>query len=451
MEVSPAPAPEPEPAAGPAPEPQLRLVERTASVFELAAESGPPMLLVSCADTGPTRHPSTEVLWANTSAVTLLGLDPETLRAPAPVDAAPVSDWTRQVGFVVAGAPAPGPDWLAATISTPAVPSGQLLFRTQAVPTPEDPTRHLVWLRPAADEVVRAEHAAADADFRFRTLGENAPIGILMSEAGLRLAFANAHFAKVARMSIDDLLGTGWLSVFAEEDTAAIVDMAQGVLAGTASSMTVRLRRTDGKQRWVHVKLAPVVTWNRAAGFVGTVEDVTSRLSHETELKYQASHDALTGLANRRYLLSTLADLFDCRRREDRQFAVLFFDLDGFKEVNDHYGHDAGDRLLIEVARRMSSVAREDDLVGRLAGDEFVVVLRHISTLQEAHAAATRQLTELSREIRLGSSVVTVSASVGVALAQDHQSAEGILRAADSSMYEAKRASRPADPTRASA
>ena len=127
-------------------------------------------------------------------------------------------------------------------------------------------------------------------------------------------------------------------------------------------------------------------------------------------------------------------------RGHDRDFAVLFLDLDGFKSVNDTFGHDVGDRALIEVARRMQRVARETDLLARVAGDEFVVVLRNIYTETEAEAAARRHLEALRAPLRLGRNEVTLSASIGVALPSGFDTPEALLTAADRVMYEAKSA-----------
>jgi diguanylate cyclase len=121
---------------------------------------------------------------------------------------------------------------------------------------------------------------------------------------------------------------------------------------------------------------------------------------------------------------------------------VLFCDLDGFKQINDTLGHEAGDRVLIEVAQRLSTTARDHDLVARIAGDEFVVLIREIGSYHDAEAAASRQLAALKSPIVVAGTSVVVSASIGVAMARDYESAAELLRAADRGMYEAKRAGR---------
>jgi len=135
-----------------------------------------------------------------------------------------------------------------------------------------------------------------------------------------------------------------------------------------------------------------------------------------------------------------LSVLLDSRRSRDRGAAVLFCDLDGFKEINDTLGHDAGDRVLIEVGQRLSSTARDHDLVARMAGDEFVVMIREIDGIADAEAAAGRLLQSLTAAIRVGGRPLHISASIGIAMARDHDNATTLLQAADRGMYEAKRA-----------
>lgn len=308
-----------------------------------------------------------------------------------------------------------------------------------STPSPSAPIRYLLWLRPATDELVEAEEAVAEAEFRFRTLGDNAPIGIVVSDVGLRLSFVNDGFAAIVGIDRESLLGTNWLDVFNAEDLPSVIEGLEGTLAGKRADLSVRVHCSTGAQRWVQLRLAPVTTRRRAAGFVGTVEDITARRTWESQLAHQARHDALTGLANRRQLLESLTDDYLGGRRNDHSMALLFFDLDGFKAVNDTYGHDAGDRLLVEVARRLSAAVRDGDLVARIAGDEFVVMLRHTADRAEAVTAAKRLLAALEDDVPMGSNRVQISASVGVAMAADHESAADLLRCADLGMYEAKR------------
>jgi diguanylate cyclase (GGDEF)-like protein/PAS domain S-box-containing protein len=415
--------------------------EREAA-FAAAADFGPPLLVIS---SGPVPGNGLRVHWANSAAHGLLGRSLN-LEGELAAEGEPVAriglpkNWVVVADQLIAGHDV-GDEWHSAALDTPELAGTQVRLRLRPVPAAggSSDDLYLLWLRPADDELVRAEEAVAEAEFRFRTLGENAPIGIVVSDVGLRLGFVNDGFAAIVGMDREALLGNNWLDVFDAEDLPAVLEALEGTLSGRRADMTVRVHCSTGPQRWVQLRLAPVTTRRRAAGFVGTVEDITARRYWESQLAHQAHHDSLTGLANRRRLLDALTEYYVGRRVGDQRMALLFFDLNGFKGVNDTYGHDAGDRLLIEVARRLSGAARDGDLVARIAGDEFVVVLRDAATRSQADAAADRLLAAVSQDMAVAGSTVRVSASVGVAMAADHDNAAELLRCADEGMYEAKR------------
>lgn len=155
----------------------------------------------------------------------------------------------------------------------------------------------------------------------------------------------------------------------------------------------------------------------------------------------RALRDPLTGLANRALLVEALAGALARMTRSGRRPAVMFLDLDGFKAVNDAYGHDTGDDLLIEVARRVIECVRTTDVVGRFGGDEFVVVLEDVGDIAVVQLIADRILHRLSETMLLRNAVVRIGASIGVSLArEDTMTAEELLAEADAAMYRAKRA-----------
>jgi diguanylate cyclase (GGDEF)-like protein len=321
--------------------------------------------------------------------------------------------------------------------------------------------------------------ARAEAEHWIRAVAEHAPIGIILSEAGIRLGFVNTAFAALLDRPAPALRGQGWLAGIHPADLPTLQTALAQVLTGQPAEATVRVvpdlpghsdpdgsdqggsvRRTssgaEGREpasggggptsghrgvgsRWVQFQLVPVTTPRRAAGFVATVEDVTDRRARDSALTYQAYHDPLTGLANRRRLVETLTDLLDSHRGPDRDFAVLFCDLNGFKQVNDAHGHETGDQLLIEIARILAGTARAHDLVARLAGDEFVVLLTRVRDDTEAAAAAARYQSALTTIIRAGALRLPVSATVGVARPRPGDTPTTLLAAADQTMYQAKR------------
>lgn len=172
---------------------------------------------------------------------------------------------------------------------------------------------------------------------------------------------------------------------------------------------------------------------------IGTVHDITERKAFESRLEHQAYHDALTGLPNRSFVLERLAAMLDDEDGARENPAVLFVDLDSFKEVNDNYGHDASDRLLIEVAQRIEQSAGPDDTVGRLAGDEFIILMGNLADANSASSLAARICAEVGRPYEVQGDPVQVTASVGIALAEPrHEAAADILRDADRALYQAK-------------
>ncbi len=298
----------------------------------------------------------------------------------------------------------------------------------------------LVTLSPCTDELQEAYSEVQEAEHQFLALAQHAPIGIFLSDAGARLGFVNARFAEIANEDPEHLLGTGWLDLIHPQDMPQLYEILQTVLSGSAAEQTLRIAPVADAVRWVELRLAPVATARRGSGFIGIAEDVTARRALQEQLSYQAKRDALTGLINRRYLIETLNEWLGSRRARDREFAVLFCDLDGFKQVNDTMGHEAGDRVLVEVARRLVRTARDYDVVARAAGDEFVILLRYVVGTEDASAAAARQLAGLCEPFRVMGREVPISASVGVALPDDGDTAETILRRADRGMYAAKAA-----------
>ena len=158
------------------------------------------------------------------------------------------------------------------------------------------------------------------------------------------------------------------------------------------------------------------------------------------ELRHLAVHDALTGLPNRTLLYDRVAQALAQRDRGSGHVGVLFCDLDGFKSINDRYGHDAGDAVLKAVASRMEGVARKGDTVARLAGDEMVVVCPGLRAAADLELVAARMRFAVAAPVALGGALTTPRISVGAALAEGGDDAEALLRRADAAMYEAKRA-----------
>ncbi len=158
------------------------------------------------------------------------------------------------------------------------------------------------------------------------------------------------------------------------------------------------------------------------------------------KLAYQASHDALTGLANRTMFEEKLQQDFTLARQNNRLMAVLFIDLDEFKPINDTLGHKVGDRLLVAVARALEACILPTDTLARFGGDEFVVLLPDLESARQAEEVAERILQKIARPQQVGGHELYLSASIGISLLDDSEtSPEKLIRQADMAMYKAKR------------
>jgi diguanylate cyclase (GGDEF)-like protein len=174
--------------------------------------------------------------------------------------------------------------------------------------------------------------------------------------------------------------------------------------------------------------------------YIGIATDITRLKQHERELDRLAHYDALTSLPNRLLLADRMQQAIAQAKRNGKLLIVGYLDLDGFKQVNDTQGHEAGDALLIEIARRLEKAVREMDTVARLGGDEFVVLLLELAQVQECEVILNRILDSLRQPIRLTGGAVMVGASIGVCFypGSGNDDPDGLLRYADQAMYQAK-------------
>lgn len=204
--------------------------------------------------------------------------------------------------------------------------------------------------------------------------------------------------------------------------------------------METRRRTRSGEELDVCLLISKMQLGGHAAGTLVTYRDIRRQKVEEARLKHTARHDVLTGLPNRSLFLEQVGlTLGRLRRRPDRRFAVVFMDLDGFKQVNDTNGHAAGDKLLLVVADRLMRCLRPQDTVARLGGDEFALLLDESGSEAEVAGVAARIQAEIQEPIDGRPSYVTASMGIAIAV-PEYESADQILRHADSAMYAAKTA-----------
>jgi diguanylate cyclase (GGDEF)-like protein/PAS domain S-box-containing protein len=238
-------------------------------------------------------------------------------------------------------------------------------------------------------------------------------------------------------------LAREWLDRVHPDDAQRLREEIESHLAGRSPRLESehRIRHADGGWRWMLVRaLALREGGTRASRLAGSMTDVSARKQAEDELRRAAMHDALTGLANRAYFLESLERaVARVQRRPDKTIALLFLDLDRFKQVNDSLGHLAGDRVLSTIARRLAGCVRPGDMLARLGGDEFAVILDDLHEPDDAQRIAMRMQECLHVPLTVGATEVVVTASIGIAFGSASlEAAEELLREADLAMYRAK-------------
>ena len=287
-----------------------------------------------------------------------------------------------------------------------------------------------------------AEAALREAKERFQKAFDYASIGMCLVAVDGQFTQVNRALCQMLGRTEQELLALRIADVTHPDDVSAteatVVEAAGGYTA--PHHLEKRYLRPDGRTVWAQVTVCTIHSEDgESPYFVTQVEDVTERREAEARLVRQALHDPLTGLPNRTLLMDRLRQVLARADRHPELTAVLFIDLDGFKDVNDSLGHDVGDEVLTEVGRRLQHHIRPLDTVARLGGDEFVVLCQDLASEQNVVEISERLAGVLAEPVVVGTFEVVVTASVGIALANGHHpQPEDLLREADAAMYGAK-------------
>lgn len=288
----------------------------------------------------------------------------------------------------------------------------------------------------------QAEIALKDSEERYRLLAENTNDLVCLHHPDGRYLYVSLSCETLLGYRYDEMMGKDPYTFFHPDDHDRIrYDVNEKVISGKPIPVTYRMRQKSGNYIWFETLTKSITDdTGRVIQLQTTSRDVTERIQVQTQLKYDALHDTLTGLPNRNLLMERLElAIHRAKRLENNHFAVLFLDLDRFKVINDSLGHLAGDKLLIAIAQKLQATFREIDLVARLGGDEFVVLLEDVNDIQEAIHATERIFTEFQTPTVIEEREVYTNASIGVVLAtKDYDLASDLLRDADIAMYRAK-------------
>jgi diguanylate cyclase (GGDEF)-like protein/PAS domain S-box-containing protein len=285
----------------------------------------------------------------------------------------------------------------------------------------------------------RAEAALRSNADRFRVLVQDSSDIITVSTAAGDTTYVSPAAEHVIGVPAEQLLGRGFWSLIHPDDLAAAHALHTRVLAAgphDGQCGEFRVRSAAGDWRWHEISCRNLLDHPAIRGIVGHHRDITERRAARERIEYQATHDALTGLVNAQTFVPALERALADRTRP---VGLLFLDLDGFKEVNDTLGHHVGDDLLAEVGDLIRSATNPSDVVGRLGGDEFGVLLPNVADPAVALAAAHRIVTAIDRDLPVAGHRVRVGCSIGVAMSTPGVDAKDLLRQADLAMYETKR------------
>ena len=293
--------------------------------------------------------------------------------------------------------------------------------------------------RAALAEEVRAIERRSEQ--RIRALVEHSTDVVTVLGRDLRVRWQAASVRRLLGLAPGSLDGSPIVSLVHPDDRALFDQFLRARLDDNSPG-TLRSRLRHGDGRWCYVE---TVAENRFAdpaveGLVLNLRDVSERKEFEEQLRHQAFHDSLTGLANRALFEDRLRHALARTIRTGRTLAVLFLDVDDFKTINDSLGHRTGDILLNAAASRIDSMVRPGDTAARLGGDEFAVLVESVDSHEEAHRIARRILQALTAPVTIDQHDLTLTASIGIAFGHELVQAGDLLRNADMAMYAAKEA-----------
>ncbi|MEW6765874.1 MAG: diguanylate cyclase [Pseudomonadota bacterium] len=270
---------------------------------------------------------------------------------------------------------------------------------------------------------------------------------IFISDREGRIVWSNDAFHRISGYEPQEVRGqTPRILRSGHQPEEFYQQMWSAILHGETWTCEVVNRHKDGHLYSVRQTITPFAEHGEdITHFISIHEDITALKAAHDRIRHLAHHDPLTGLPNRLLLMDRLTQAIERARRERDSITLLFFDLDGFKPVNDSYGHQLGDQLLQEVAVRLGQLLQESDILARIGGDEFVLLLPGLVSEEDTRALARRVLYTLNTPFVLGGCHINISASIGAARWPEHgEDASALLDAADRAMYAAKHAGRGA-------
>ncbi|MBN8203408.1 MULTISPECIES: sensor domain-containing protein [Bacillaceae] len=267
-----------------------------------------------------------------------------------------------------------------------------------------------------------------------------APIGMALVSLEGKWIKVNHALTNITGYTEDELLTTNFQTLTYPKDLYTDLSYTQELVEGKRDSFEMEKRyvHKSGKIVWVLLSVSIVREGNKPLFLISQIQDITDRKTSERLLKQMAHYDFLTQLPNRRLFEERLNHAIESADYNKGLVAVMYLDLDGFKQINDNFGHDLGDILLKEVASRLTACTENKDTVARLAGDEFTILLPE-TTIDDAKHVAQQIIDTLSNKMSVQNIVISITPSIGIAFCDDfNMDVRNLLKYADGAMYQAK-------------
>lgn len=298
-------------------------------------------------------------------------------------------------------------------------------------------------LRITTDSLFTNQQALELSERQFRASFETAAIGMALVGIDGNWLKVNQSLCHILGYSQEELLKLTFQNITHPDDLELDLNHVRELLGGICNhyQMEKRYFNKNNHTVWANLSVSIVRDDNgNPIHFVAQIEDITVKKSYQDEMNYHAQFDSLTGLPNRRILMERMDHTRVRAKLHSHYMVVLFIDVDYFKSINDTYGHDVGDKVLLEVSQILSNSLRSTDTLGRLGGDEFVIVLSDINTKNDVETILHKIISQFSEPLTIDSIHIKVSLSIGAAIysSEKDQSITELLKTADIALYEVK-------------
>jgi diguanylate cyclase (GGDEF)-like protein/PAS domain S-box-containing protein len=301
-------------------------------------------------------------------------------------------------------------------------------------------------LAQAKQKLEEALHQAEENERRYRILADNSPVGIWNMDQGGATVYVNDAMRQILEIgATDDVGALRYDDLLFAEDVRTVGNAVVAWRKGDKQDVEARfIGRRSGRVRYVVMSGVNLPSSGHVAqGVLVTAVEITERKEVESAIQHMAHHDALTGLPNRTLFWERIQQALLNGARQKTELAVMFLDLDRFKDVNDTLGHPVGDKLLIEVSERLLACVRESDTVARLGGDEFAILCTNLEQAQNIRYLAQRIVESIARPCHIDGHEIHTATSIGISLyPSDAEDADKLIRYADMALYTSKEAGR---------